>query len=47
MEIFNMDKTMIKRFEVFTVVKIEFVVFWVVALCSVPVGYRHFGGHWY
>jgi hypothetical protein len=26
------------------VVKIEFVVFWVAAPCSVVVGYQHFGG---
>jgi len=32
------------RIEVFMVVKIEFTVFWVVALCSVMVGYQHYGG---
>jgi uncharacterized membrane protein len=30
------------RFEVFMMVKIEFVVFWVVALCIVVVGYQCF-----
>jgi hypothetical protein len=30
------------RFEVFTAVKIKVVVFWVVMLCSVVVGYQHF-----
>jgi len=32
------------RFEVFMVVKIQVKVFWVVMLCSVVVGYQHFGG---
>jgi len=32
------------RDEVSMVVKIEFVVFWVVAPPSVVVGYKHFGG---
>jgi hypothetical protein len=32
------------NFEVFTAVKIEFVAFWVLAPCSVMVGYQHFGG---
>jgi hypothetical protein len=32
------------RFEVFMAVKIEFLVFWLVELHSVVVGYQHFGG---
>jgi hypothetical protein len=33
-----------ERFEVFTVVKIQVEVFWVVMPRSVAVGYQHFGG---
>jgi hypothetical protein len=32
------------RFEVFTAVKIQAEVFWVVTPCSVAVGYQRFGG---
>jgi hypothetical protein len=32
------------RFEVFTAVKIQSDVFWVVTLCGVAVGYKRFGG---
>jgi hypothetical protein len=32
------------RFEVFTVVKIEVEVFWVVTPCSAVAGYQHFRG---
>jgi hypothetical protein len=32
------------RYEVFIAVKIEFIFFWVVAPCSVVVGYQHFRG---
>jgi len=32
------------RFEGFKEMKIQVGVFWVVALCSVAVGYQHFGG---
>jgi hypothetical protein len=32
------------RYELFAAVKTEFAVFWVVALCSVAVEYRRFGG---
>jgi hypothetical protein len=35
------------RFDFFMVVKIEFVVFWVVELSSVVVGYQHFEGPCY
>jgi len=31
------------RFEVFNVVKIEFMLFWIIASCSVVVWYQHFG----
>jgi hypothetical protein len=42
---FTLNKNVIGvRFEVFTAVKIEFVVSWVAALCSVMVGYQHFRG---
>jgi len=34
----------VARFEVFTTVKIQFVVFWLIAPCSVVVGYQSFGG---
>jgi hypothetical protein len=32
------------RFVIFSVVKIQVKVFWVVMLCGVAVGYQHFGG---
>jgi hypothetical protein len=32
------------RFEVFTAMKIQVMVFWVVMLCTVTVGYQHFRG---
>jgi hypothetical protein len=31
-------------FEIFMEMNIKFVVFWVVALCGVAVGYQHAGG---
>jgi hypothetical protein len=31
------------RFEVFTVVKIQFEVFWVVITCGIAVGYKYLG----
>jgi len=34
----------IERLEIFTVLKIHVVVFWVVISCSDVVGYKHFGG---
>jgi hypothetical protein len=34
------------RFEVFTAVKIQVQVYWVLTPCSVVVGYRRFGGYW-
>jgi len=34
------------RFEVFTAVKIQVEVFWVVTVCSVAVGDQHFRGQW-
>jgi len=33
-----------ERFEVFTAVKIQVEVFWVVTMCSDTIGYRRFGG---
>jgi len=33
------------KFEVFTVAKIQSVVFWIVTLCGVLVGYQHFRSH--
>jgi hypothetical protein len=36
--------TFSERFEVFTAVKIQIVVFWVVTPYSDVVGYQHFGG---
>jgi hypothetical protein len=35
------------KFKVLMVVKIQVEVFWVVTLCSVLVGYQHFGGPCY
>jgi hypothetical protein len=32
------------KLEIFTTIKIQYVVFWVVKSCTVVVGYRHFGG---
>jgi hypothetical protein len=38
---------MFQRFEVFVVVRIPVEVLWVLMLCSVVVGYEHFGGPCY
>jgi hypothetical protein len=38
-QLFNLLRTNYRGFEAFTAVTIEFVVFWVVAQCSVVVGY--------
>jgi hypothetical protein len=43
-EAFMKRKTNKVRFEVFTAVKTEVVIFWVVMLCSMVVGYQCFGG---
>jgi len=39
-----LDKLSGLRYEVFTAVKSQVKVFWVVASCSLAVGYRRFGG---
>jgi hypothetical protein len=40
----NIFKFHNKKLEVFTTVKVQFMIFWVVKLCSDVVGYQHFGG---